>query len=156
MNGILISRAPDNDVWGPFPQKWAVFPDMAKEMFVQIQQTELCNSQCGLCTRALHSQHSILYPCLWFSCVSTSAAQVSIQSFVFSAVHSRAGPMLVNLKSVHELELHICCRDIQIIAETPPGSTSYDNSGRWRVSSCSQVRGCSEGAVRADFPWGIQ
>lgn len=63
---------------------------------------------------------------------------------------------LLALKSVHELEPHIWRRDIQRFAEAPPGSTSYDNSGRWRVSSCSQVRGCSEEVVRADFSWGIQ
>lgn len=110
---------------------------MAKEMFVQIKQTELCNSQCGLCTRTLHSQHfSPAFGFLAFPHLQ-SKFQYSLLFFLQSTAEQVL--CLLALKSVHELEPHICRRDIQIFAEAPPGSTSYDNTGRWRVSSCSQV-----------------
>lgn len=62
---------------------------------------------------------------------------------------------LLALKSVHELEPHSCHVDIQITAETPPGSTSYDNSGRWEWVPAATSEAALKELWEQTFPGGF-
>lgn len=158
MNSILISRAPDNDVWGPFPQQWAVFLMWPKRCLFRYNKLSSVRPGAACAHTHTHTRHSTLrgsIPACGFRAFPhlQPKSQYSLLFFLQSTAEQVL--CLLALKSVHELEPHTCHMDIQITTETPPGSTSYDNSGRWEWVPAATSEAALKELWEQTFPGGF-